>query len=216
MNHALARQLVGAGTLATACLLALPARAQGARFAVPPPPDGPYELRPARYEQEEPPAPTSWERPESPLRLSIGPAGRASGDELRPGLYAAVDFGSGPAGFRVSGTWVRIGYDDPLAQYTGELTLDFGRGALHPVLGVGAGLARVKAEDPTTGAAASGGANLGIGVARAGLDYRFFPRDDVDARIGIGIVGALPVTRADDAPKLDGWGVVVATMGIGL
>ncbi len=158
----------------------------------------------------------AWWRREhlSWLRLHVGGAARASSDGLTPGLLAALDFGRGPAGFRASAAWLRVGSDQGLAQYSGELTLDLGgRSRWRPIIGAGAGLARSYRVD-AAGARTAGGSSLGIGVLRVSLELRL-PLEDVDARAGIHAIGTLPAIRGDGAPDLDPWVIGAATLGVG-
>jgi hypothetical protein len=157
----------------------------------------------------------SWRREHlSWFRLHVGGAGRLASDGLTPGMLTALDFGRGPAGFRASAAWLRVGSDDGLAQYTGELTLDLGgRSRWRPIVGAGAGLARTYRVDDT-GARTSGGSSLGIGVLRLALEYRL-PLEDVDARVGAHAIGTLPAIRGDNAPDLDPWLIGALTIGVG-
>jgi len=138
-----------------------------------------------------------------------------TGRGLGPGLGVAADFGSGTLGFRLAAAWL---HGEPsaaspspiggsLAQYTGELTLDFARrGPLHPVLGIGFGYARVD-----SGLAAGG---LGVGTARAALEY-VLPLDDADVRFSAGVLGALPGPADSSVADLKGWALLGATIGVG-
>lgn len=178
----------------------------------------PYEHREFRDDRDRPS--DRNERPyrdphdDSPVRASVGSVGRVSSDSVRPGLFAAIDLGRGPAGFRMSAAWVRVGYDDPLSQYTGELTLTVPlRSAFRPVFGVGGGLARTYRVNDA-GAHVSGGANLGVGTARVGVEYRL-PFTEVDARAALGATATMPAIRASDAPKLDPWLLLGAAVTIG-
>lgn len=154
----------------------------------------------------------------SALRLEVGPAAATTGRGLGAGLGAAADFGSGTLGFRLAGAWLR---GEPssgspsstsplgggLAQYTGELTVDFARrGPWHPVLGVGFGFARVD-----TGRAAGG---MGIGTARLGLEYAL-AFDDVDLRFGAGVLAALPGPADGAVSDVKGWAVLGASVAVG-
>ncbi len=138
-----------------------------------------------------------------------------TGRGLGPGLGVAADFGSGTLGFRLAAAWLHgepsttspspIGAS--LAQYTGELTLDLAkRGALHPVLGIGFGYARV---DSGTGA---GG--LGVGTLRAALEYAL-SFDDADVRFSAGVLGALPGPADSSVADVGGWALLGATVGVG-
>ena len=90
--------------------------------------------------------------PSSTVRIHTGPALRISDGAPAGGLFAALDIGEKAAGLRASGAWVRVGADRGLSQYAGELWIDFGYDRrLHPILGAGAGLARMDVEDSTTG-----------------------------------------------------------------
>jgi hypothetical protein len=150
----------------------------------------------------------------SPVRLSVGPVARTDGDAFHTGLGAAADFGRGPAGVRLSAAWVQVGYDDPLAQYTGELTLSFGeRWRIVPVVGAGGGLARTYRVDGD-GNRTGGGSNLGVGVIRGALEYRL-PLGDTDARAGLAATLTVPAARASNAPDLPPWALFAATVGIG-
>jgi hypothetical protein len=167
--------------------------------------------------EEEPPDEAPPARPlpaPSAFRLGVGSALRAGEGTPRAGLQTTLDLGQGPAGFRLSGAWVRVGYDDPLAQYTGELTLSLlDRGRLVPTLGAGAGLARTYRVD-AAGQRAGGGASLGVGVLRAALEYRL-PFRDTDTRVGISATGTLPVMKGDEAPDLAPWVLATAALSVG-
>ena len=160
-------------------------------------------------------APRSFDgKSESAVRMSVGSVARADSDAVRAGLFAALDFGRGPAGFRASAAWVRVGYDDPLAQYTGELTLTVGElSRFVPSLGAGGGLARTYRVD-SAGTHVPGGANLGVGVLRASIDYRL-PFAETDARAGVSATGVLPAVRGDGAPDLSPWMLFAGTVTIG-
>lgn len=174
-------------------------------------------------DDEYPPSPPSdcwceeraWSRRElSPFRVHIGAAGRIVSEEVTPGMMTAVDIGRGPAGFRATALWARVGSDDGIAQYTGELTLDFGgRRSWRPVVGAGGGLARTWRVDDQ-GNRTSGGASLGLGLVRAGIEYRL-PIEGTDARAGLNLIGILPAVRGEGAPDLKGWVVAGATIGVG-
>ena len=184
-------------------------------------PEGGYAEPPPHHDPDDPPhppQPSIWAhndpRDDSLVRLNIGSVARINADSIRPGLFAAMDFGRGPAGFRISGTWVRVGYKDPLSQYTGELTLQLPfRSAFRPTFGVGAGLARTYQVDEN-GQQTSGGANLGVGTIRAGVEYRI-PLRDTDVRAGLGATATFPAIKASDAPSLDPWVLLGAAVSIG-
>ncbi|WP_394822330.1 hypothetical protein [Pendulispora albinea] len=134
------------------------------------------------------------------------------------GLGVAADFGRGTVGARISAAWMRAERPDEgdasvtsagsgLAHYTGELTLDFNkRGPVHPVLGMGFGIARVSKS--------TGGGNAGVGVARLALEYSV-GLEDADVRIGGGITGALPGPSDREAADLRAYAIVGAHVAIG-
>lgn len=141
----------------------------------------------------------------STARASLGPVLRANDGE--PGLIAALDVGARRTGFRASAAFIQVGSEDGLSQYAGELWIDLvERGPLHPVLGAGAGLARLERED--------GADYAGVGVASARLEY-LLPIRDTDARAALLLSGALPAIRGKDAPEIDPWLFAAATLGVG-
>src|SRR5262249_22069867 len=150
----------------------------GTRFAEPPPQTQQPILVTPPPDDYVPPPPVNYDRDlyRSPFRLHLGPTAVTTGRGLGLGLGVAADFGRGAVGFRLAAAWMRgepsssdLGrvpspLGDGLAQYTGELTLDFNkRGPVHPVFGLGFGLAHVGRGDSS--------GNLGIGTARLGLEY---------------------------------------------
>ncbi len=156
--------------------------------------------------------PVVAEPPESTLRLSVGPALRTGADHTHGGLLTMLDIGSKAAGGRLSGTWSHVGSDGGLSQYTAELWVDFGaHRRLHPIVGAGAGLARLEENDA---AGALRTSTLGLGVLRGTLEY-VLPVSGVDARVGIDVQGALPAIRSSDAPEVAGWVVAAARVGVG-
>lgn len=234
--HAL-RRIGFALALPLAALLLAPVTATAApaivtvpvdgRFAPPPPPPfappphfAPPPSEPVFVANDEPR--TEPELYRSPFRLHVGPAALTSGRGLSPGLAVAADFGRGSVGLRLAATWLRgePGHAAPLtetgdasslagglAQYTGELTIDFHkRGPLHPVLGVGAGIAR-------TGSGERSG-TVGIGVARLTLEYAL-ALDDADVRLGVGILGALPGPADREVSDVRGYALLGASIGVG-
>jgi hypothetical protein len=185
--------------------------------APPAPPTTPFAVVPDRRVQAiEPPA----DADRSVVRLHLGPMAATTGRGLGPGLGVAADFGSGTLGFRLAAAWLHgessaagpLPTPSPiggsLAQYTGELTLDFAkRGPLHPVLGIGFGYAHVD-----SGQAAGG---MGIGTARAALEYALL-FDDADVRFSAGILGALPGPADSSVADVRGWALFGAMVGVGL
>lgn len=151
--------------------------------------------------------------PQSTLRLQVGPALRVSEGDPDGGLFAAMDIGERAAGFRLSGSWVRVGSETGMQHYTGELWIDFGeRTRLHPILGAGAGVARVNATDPVSGETSTH--TLGTGVLRGTLEYGL-PVRGTDARAGISVIGAVPAIRGSDEVSSSPWLLLVATVGVG-
>jgi len=151
--------------------------------------------------------------PRSTLRLGVGPALRISQNDPDGGLFAAVDIGERGAGLRLSGSWVRVGEDHGMQEYTGELWIDFGEGErLHPILGAGAGVARVDRVDPVS--ADHSASTVGVGVLRGTLQYAL-PVRGTDARAGVELVGSIPAIRGSSAPELNPWLLLVATVGVG-
>src|SRR5262249_25449009 len=111
-----------------------------------------------------------------------------------------------------SGTWARAGSDGGLSQYTAELWVDLGRErALRPIVGAGAGVARIDTADPSGEVMTS---TLGLGVLRGTLEY-VLPVAGADARVGVDIEAALPAIRGRGSPEIVGWLVGMARVGIG-
>jgi hypothetical protein len=150
----------------------------------------------------------------SVVRLLVGPAAKVDTHGAQPGLFVASEFGKGPAGLRLEGAWLGVGKPNGVAQYTGELTLDFGgRSRIHPVLGAGGGVARTGSSVDANGAVDDKhGATLGIGVVRSGVSFRL-PFEETDARLALDVTGAFPAIRGADAPKdLTPW--AMGTVGV--
>jgi hypothetical protein len=148
----------------------------------------------------------------STVRVSVGPGLRVSGDAPDGGLVAALDAGSGAVGARVAGSWVRVGSPEGLSQYQAELWVDFGAGRrLHPILGAGAGVARVDHEG-SDGAAQT--ATYGVGVLRGTLEY-VLPVERADARAGLDVLGTVPAAYPRNAPDPGAWLLFVARVGVG-
>jgi hypothetical protein len=144
--------------------------------------------------------------------------GLTTGRGLGLGMGVAADFGRGAVGFRLAASWMRgegsssTAYvpsplADGLSQYTGELTLDFHkRGPVHPVFGLGMGIAHVSRGD------ASG--DIGIGTARFGIEYAM-NLDDTDVRLGAGVTGVLPGPSDREVSDVHGYALVGASLAIG-
>ncbi|MBN2191462.1 MAG: hypothetical protein JW751_01495 [Polyangiaceae bacterium] len=153
-----------------------------------------------------PPPPDSW------FRLQTGPALRLSDSKPAGGLLVAMEVGRRAAGFRASAAWLGVQQEEGIAQYTGELWVDFSRGGpLHPQVGAGGGLARVNALDENDGLTTE---NSGVALLRPGLHYRL-PLDRVDARTGIDLIGVLPAVHGSSDIQLGPWLVVAASVTIG-
>ena len=189
-----------------ACFVASPAAAQP--FATPP--EGnetPIE------DYREPPAveTVAFEEP-SMVRVSVGPALRVSKEAADGGLAAAIDFGSGPAGARISGAWVRVGSERGLAEYRAELFIDFGADKrLHPILGAGAAVARL---DSMGDDGELETATYGVGVLRGTLEY-VLPVSEADARAGIDAIGSVPAIHEKGQSDPGPWLALVARVGVG-
>lgn len=205
--------------LLAAFLLALaPAAAAAQPFAQPPDgTDGSEPLVPTgrpNYDGYDRPyaQPDYSYGPHSTVRIHTGPVLRISNDAPDGGLFAAVDIGEKAAGVRFSGAWVRVGTARGVSQYAGELWLDFNHnGPLHPILGAGAGAARVELDD---GAGGTDSHTIGVGLLRGTLQYAL-PIRDTDARASLEAIGAVPAIRGSDAPDRDPYLLVLATVGVG-
>jgi hypothetical protein len=177
------------------------------------PPDTNETLAPA--DRNPPPGEYASENetePTSTVRVSVGPALRVSQDAADGGLAAALDFGSGPAGARVSGTWVNVGSDRGLAEYRAELVIDFGaEKRLRPILGAGAGIARLDRAEPN-GTLET--ATYGIGVLRGTLEY-VLPVSGADARAGVDAIGSITAIHEKGASDPGAWLSLVARVGVG-
>jgi hypothetical protein len=191
-------------------LLGLPGLANAeSGFARPPageswvPDHAPVEPEPQVAEvAEDPPA------HESNLRLAVGPVLRVSEPATDAGLGASVDVGAGAVGVRLAGNWVRVGSDRGLSEYQAELWVDFADGGrLHPILGAGAGLARLASEG-------AGNESYGVGVLRGTLEY-VLPVPRADARAAIDLSGHVPAMHGRSAPDADPWLLIGARVGVG-
>jgi len=203
------------GLAASCCCLAVTVNASG-DYADPP--DGTVVVPRQQYDATadrsadpmldyEPPLPTSS------LRIVTGPALHLTDGDPQAGLFAAVDLGRGPAGFRVSGSWAHAGSAPGMATYTGELWFDLGHPhRLRPIVAAGAGLSTVRFVPESTNTAQT--ATVGIGVLRGGLHY-LLPLGSTDARAGLDAVGCLPAVRGEEAADVKPWALIVATLGVG-
>lgn len=189
-----------------------PARARVARFAAPPGDTGYYQPQPDQgVFVSEPDFPEQADT--SSVRLFAGPALRVSSLGTRVGALAAAEFGRRAAGVRLTGAWVDAGAERGLSQYTAEFWLDLGTGQrYHPMLGAGAGVARVGQPGDDTHSMDT--ATVGVGVFRAAFEV-MLPVRDTDARAGIEALGSLPVAKPKDMTETGPWGLLVATVGVG-
>lgn len=145
---------------------------------------------------------------DSTVRIGLGPVLRLSEPATDAGLGAAVDVGTGAVGVRFAGSWVRVGSDVGLAEYRAELWVDFNDGGrLHPILGAGAGLARLAPDATET-------ESYGVGVLRGTLEY-LLPVARADARAALDLSGHVPAMHGRNAPAADPWLLVGARVGVG-
>jgi len=151
----------------------------------------------------------------SPFRLTTGPAAVTSGQGIGPGLFTAIDLGTGTVGVRVLAAWFRSeSPDDPRARlgktlglYGAEAVLDLHKqGPLHPVLAVGLGAVDI---GTTNG---DGWAVAGLG--RIGLEYAL-TLDDADVRFGAGITGVLLAPQSDMIASANAFAMFNTTLSIG-
>ncbi len=156
------------------------------------------------------------DRDGSVVRLFVGPGGMVSSNGAAPGMLASLEFGRGPAGLRLSGSWFDVGSETGMQQYTGEITLDFGgRSKLRPSIGAGGGLGVASSSVRSDGTVDQDHSSLvGVGMLRAGLAYKL-PLREADARLAFDITGTLPAIRAKDAPELSPWVFASLMVGIG-
>ena len=149
----------------------------------------------------------------SPFRFQVVGTGVTTGKGLGPGMGISVDFGSDAVGFRLSASWMRgepgvSPLADGLAQYTAEFTYDFAhRSTLHPVFGLGFGLAHVNRDGGASG-------SLGVAVARFGLEYAV-PVQSADVRFALGVTGALPGPADSNVGDVRSYAIVGAGVGVG-
>jgi hypothetical protein len=170
------------------------------------PPYGPSQPEHGNSEWEDPPPVQG-----SSVRVNVGPTLRVAEANTNGGLYVALDVGSRAAGLRASGAWVRAAAERGVSQYTAELWIDFGVGReLHPIIGAGAGVARVE----SAGEAGEETATLGIGVMRGSVDY-VLPVAGVDARVGLDVIGCVPATPGGASADARPWFLTVGHVAVG-
>jgi hypothetical protein len=171
--------LTSAGACLFTLLSASPALAQFAR----PPQDEPLVVdEPAQHYRE----PDVVREPRSTVRVNLGPALLV--EPATPGLLAALDIGRRAVGVRFSGAWLNAGEEGGMAQYGGELWIDFGAGKqLHPIIGAGAALLNgdLTNQDESSGA----------GTLRGSIEYEL-PVDDAEARVGLSLTGLVPAINS--------------------
>lgn len=198
------------------CLL-MPSLAAAQPFSEPPPGSDPL-IAHSEYPSQDRLPPVAEGDPYPPLpsstiRLHTGPALRISETSPDGGLFAALDIGERAAGVRFSGAWVRVGASRGMSQYAGELWIDFAHDQrLHPILGAGAGAARLDLVDRSTGDTEAH--TIGIGILRGTLQY-VLPVRGTDARASIDVMGAVPAIRGKDTPEASPWMLALATVGVG-
>jgi hypothetical protein len=157
------------------------------------------------------PEPQPYDAPHSSVRLFTGPALRISDEASDGGLQVAIDIGARAAGGRLSGTWIRAGSDGGLSEYAAQIWIDFSDGGpLHPILGAGAGIARI---DQVDAAGDHSAETLGVGLLRGTLQYAL-PVRGVDARAGLDVVGSVPAV-GEPAEGMTPWLTLAAHVGVG-
>jgi hypothetical protein len=200
---------------AMACLL-VTAVCPAQPFSEPPPGDEPLVAHSEYPSPDRPPIADGDLHPPLPsstVRLHTGPALRISEHSPDGGLFAALDIGERAAGIRFSGAWIRVGAERGMSQYAGELWIDFGHDQrLHPILGAGAGAARIDLVDRSTGETEAH--TVGVGILRGSLQY-VLPVRGTDARASIDLVGSVPAIRGEDTPEAKPWLLALATVGVG-
>jgi hypothetical protein len=150
--------------------------------------------------------------PVSSLRVSVGPVLRVAKELTDGGLTAAVDIGSGAAGARLSGAWVRVGSDVGLSEYRAELCIDFGADRrLHPIIGAGAGVARLATRSSDGTATTS---TYGVGILRGTVEY-VLPVERADARVGLDASASVPAIQGKGANDAAPWLLFSARVGVG-
>lgn len=193
-------------------VLLYPLGANAQEFAEPP--RGPLERveEPAR-DREPPQEELAVDfLPSSSLRVSVGPVLRVAKGLTDGGLATAVDIGSGAAGARLSGSWVRVGSDVGLSEYRGELFIDFGADRrLHPIVGAGAGVARLGTREVDGTSKTS---TYGVGVVRGTVEY-VLPVERADARVGLDASASVPAIQGKGARDAFPWLLFSARVGVG-
>jgi hypothetical protein len=195
-----------------AALLVFPRPAGAEEFAEPPRTSLELAPEPAPDHETRPEEMTFHAAPASSVRVSVGPVLRVAEQLTDGGLAAAVDIGSGAAGARLSGAWVRVGSDVGLSEYRAELFIDFGAGRrLHPIIGAGAGVARL-ARRASDGTATT--STYGVGVIRGTVEYEL-PVERADARVGLDASASVPAIQGKGANDASPWLLFSARVGVG-
>jgi hypothetical protein len=99
-----------------------------------------------------------------------------------------------------------------LSQYGADLWVDVAAGhRLHPLVGAGAGVARLGETTPDGSHQAW---TYGVGTLRGSLEY-LLPVERADARAGIDAVACVPAIQATHAPDVTPFLLLTARVGIG-
>ncbi len=176
-----------------------------------PPDNEPVVATSGPYPDYDEPPPPYFHHPTSTLRISVGPTLRLDDQAAAGGLLTALDIGEKAAGARLSAAFIQVGSDRGLAQYGGELWLDFGyQKRLHPILGAGAAFAQLTRAD-AAGETITG--NVGVGTLRGSLQY-LLPVHGADARASLDVIGAVPAVQSDSFDSKP-WVLFSATVAVG-
>lgn len=163
--------------------------------------------------EPEPPPPSVKRR--SSVAFDLGPRALTSGDAIGYGVGTGVAFGRGPLALRLAASFFRGEADREPSAKTGRTAAEYGaevvvrprvRGMFSPY--IAPGLAYFTASGPN----AHGDA--GVGTLRAGVDV-LLDVDDIDARVGASVGGALVGPVASELDGLRGYGTAGAHLVIG-
>jgi hypothetical protein len=187
---------------AVVCLMPAPALAQ---FAEPPPGE---VVVPAPSDAPDPWEPDWRSRPESTVRVHLGPA--LDVVHGLPGFHAALDVGRN-AGFRAATSFVALGSDGGSAIYSGELWLcPLTIGVLRPIWAAGAGYRDTSREDGS----GTHHERSGVAVLRGGFEL-LLPTRDVESRATVAFAGYLPAIVSDASSDSDASALLTASLAIG-
>jgi hypothetical protein len=154
-----------------------------------------------------PPRPASW------VRLYAGPAARLSEQDPQLGAQVAIEVGGHATGLRLAGAWFEAGNPYGVSQYTAEFWLDLAWGdRVHPLIGVGPGLARLHRTPELDGG--SDEITIGLGVLRTGLQLAL-PVRDTDARASLEALASLPVAGPERMGGNGLWAVLALSLAVG-